>query len=89
MIDPQWRCRFYYGSHAEPPRRPDDLAIETVHADSSGRDAEVEAGKLRADLGGIEVCTASGGHVLTWARDVSGAWARTDGINPADREETA
>lgn len=55
--DPKWiwMCRFYYNDTVKPPKRPGDLAIETVHASDSSKDIEVTVGERRRDIGKITI----------------------------------
>lgn len=55
MSNWKWRVTCYYGSGAEPPRTPGQIAIQTVHADDVSRDMEVAAAKGRNDIGRITV----------------------------------
>jgi hypothetical protein len=51
----KWKVRFYYADHVQAPKRPGELAIETVHADAVSLGMELAAGNSRDDIGRIEV----------------------------------
>jgi hypothetical protein len=51
----KWRVTCYYADNVKPPKKPDELAIRTMHATDSSKDMEVAAGKSRSDIGRIEV----------------------------------
>jgi hypothetical protein len=50
-----WKLRFYYAQNVKHPKRPGDLALETVHTEEWSRDMEIEVGKKRSDIGKIEM----------------------------------
>jgi hypothetical protein len=61
-----WRCTFHYGPDVRWPKRPGDIAIQTVHATESSRDIEIEAGRQRADIAEIVVEQWGGTGWLRW-----------------------
>lgn len=46
----KWIVRCTYNDTVEPPKKPGDLAIETVHLDDASKDIEVAAAKSRGDV---------------------------------------
>lgn len=60
-----WMVRCYYAADVRPPKRPGELAIETVHATDSSKDMEVQAGRARADIGEIDVIPLSRAQELS------------------------
>lgn len=46
----KWTVLCTYNDTVKPPKRPGDLAIETVHADDASKDVEVAAAKSRGDV---------------------------------------
>lgn len=82
--DPQWRyrCTFMYADGVTLPKVAGEVAVQTVHANESGRDMEVSAGQSREDIGRIlvevrhfdDVAHANRGDRWTVER----AWTRTE-----------
>ena len=50
-----WVVACYYADDVKPPKRPGELASETVHADEASRDLEVAVAKGRSDIGLVDV----------------------------------
>jgi hypothetical protein len=51
----KWRVTGYYNDSVKFPKRPGDLALQTVHADDHSKDVEVEIFENRYDIGEILV----------------------------------
>lgn len=50
-----WQVTCYYNNTVKPPKKPGDLAIQTVHVGTSSKDMEVQAARSRPDIGEIDV----------------------------------
>lgn len=50
-----WVVRCYYADDVKPPKKPGDLAIETVHKGDVSKDMEVAVAKARPDIGVVDV----------------------------------
>ncbi len=55
MTQWDWQVTCYYADDVEPPKRPGELAIRTVHNSDHSKDMEVAAGNRRPDIGRVEV----------------------------------
>ncbi len=51
----KWQVTCYYNDTVKPPKRPNELAIQTVHASDSSKDMEVEVANKREDIGSVVV----------------------------------
>lgn len=51
----KWKVTGYYADDVEAPKKPGDLAIQTVHKDVFSKDLEVQILKQRKDIGRIDV----------------------------------
>ena len=59
MNDWIWKVRLYYNDSAKKPKVPGALAIETVHKSDASKDAELDAARMRNDIGRVEVIPIS------------------------------
>jgi hypothetical protein len=50
-----WRVSCYYADTVKWPKRPGELAIQTVHASDVSKDVEVAAAESREDIGEVIV----------------------------------
>lgn len=55
MSDWKWKVSCYYADDVRPPKKPGELAQETIHRDDHTKDVEVHVAKSRIDIGKIEV----------------------------------
>lgn len=57
MLDRKWKWRVtgYYAKDVKSPKKPLELALQTVHADDMSKDLEVSVFRSREDIGEIHV----------------------------------
>lgn len=72
----KWVVRCTYNNTVEPPKKPGELAIETLHTDDASKDIEVRAAKARGDVD-VEVLPYLEGPYrgpIKGNREIFGTW---------------